>query len=373
MEDNDLYSAIFYWICQVLIWILLLVAVIVNFLDIEKKYRLLLIAVFFIAYFIYLILELVSSTGKYLCNKKNEEGMYSRMGIFYKTPPEIKFYCECYHIEIRTYRTIEKGIPTTKSIRRKIISYSEEYILPYYSERDVSGLFCLDCDKAYAKKKHYIQLDLKTEINFADAISYMDYEIAKDRFWQRNRFRDEFFKFKETRTIPGLTEHNLIKLNNEKPPLVNFCWFLLFTFLTFSEVYKLYFNSLCVKQKYTIRKLVSTRYDLNQPIYNAFTPRIDLFSKVDNYESNFYNYKDPNYNVQLPTEEEIKEAEKYKNKVPNYKISDVGTIIDDPLYSNNNTNLNEPPPAFASYRGDVPLNPNQINEKGLPPQKLEQS
>ena len=55
-------------------------------------------------------------------------------------------------------------------------------------------------------------------------------------------------------------------------------------------------------------------------------------------------------------------AEKYKNKVPDYKLSNgggqvhAGVIIDKPGYSS--YDLNEPPPAFASYAGNVAIDKN---------------
>ena len=58
---------------------------------------------------------------------------------------------------------------TGNTSRKKVNSYKETYLFPYYSERDVSGLFYLECNSP--EKKHYIQLDIDTEINFADAIS----------------------------------------------------------------------------------------------------------------------------------------------------------------------------------------------------------
>ena len=60
-------------------------------------------------------------------------------------------------------------------------------------------------------------------------------------------------------------------------------------------------------------------------------------------------------------------AEKYKDRVPNYKISKggqihEGVIIDDTSFSNNN--LNEHPPAFTAFPGDITINKNQIKKKG---------
>ena len=94
--------------------------------------------------------------------------------------------------------------------------------MPYYSARDVSGLFYLNCDEAYIKKKMYITLELKEEINFADNISYMDYEYYKEQFWKKNRFRDVYMDFNETRKVPGLMHHNLIKLNQNEPCFISF-------------------------------------------------------------------------------------------------------------------------------------------------------
>ena len=67
-------------------------------------------------------------------------------------------------------------------------------------------------DKAAQKKKAYIKLHLKTEINFADAISYMDYIQQKDAFYRRNRPKDDYMDLKESRTVPNLEEYNLLQI-----------------------------------------------------------------------------------------------------------------------------------------------------------------
>ena len=95
--------------------------------------------------------------------------------------------------------------------------------------------------------------------------------------------KDEFFDFKEERTIPGFTEHNLIKLTNKDSCLINFFLFFLATLLTLGEIYTIYLNSCSIKQSFKIRKIISTRYDLNQVKYDEFSPRLDLsliFNKI---------------------------------------------------------------------------------------------
>ena len=109
--------------------------------------------------------------------------MYDKMGCYFRTPPIIRFHGECYHYETRYHtRTDSQGNIEYYTTEVKVVTYTESYDLPYYSERDVSGLFYLNCEEAYVSKKHYIKLELLEEINFADAISYSDYEREKKRF-----------------------------------------------------------------------------------------------------------------------------------------------------------------------------------------------
>ncbi len=325
----------------------------------------------------YLILEFCSPTCKYLCNKSSDQGIYEKMGRHFRTPPQIRFHCECYHYVTRHHTRRDKdGHVEHYTTRERVTTYTETYNLPYYSERDVSGLFYLNCDKAYVAKKHYIKLELKEEINFADAISYMDYEYEKEYFWRRNRFRDVHFDFNETRVIPGMVHHNLIKMTANEPCSVNFGLFFIFTILTFSEFYKSYVNSFCVYQKFKVRKLVSTRYDLNQPVYQTFVPQINIIVEQYNYQPQDYNYIDNNYQVKLPTQEELERAKQYQSKVPDYQLSsgggniEAGVIIDNPGYSSYNST--QAPAAFASVAGDVALSQDQINAQGNVPAGFDQ-
>ena len=200
------------------------------------------------------------------------------MGYYFRTPPIIRFYGECYHYEIshETY-TDSEGNDRHYTTEVKVVTYSENYDLPYYSERDVSGLLYLNCEEAYISKKHYIKLELLEEINFADAISYSDYEREKSYFKNRLRLRDVYFDFSETRFIPGMEHLNLVKLEEKEPCMGNYFFFFISTILMIAEIYKIYFNSLCVYQKFKVRKIVSTRYDLNQQVYQELVPQYLLF------------------------------------------------------------------------------------------------
>ena len=370
MKDDVCYI-IFSWIVQILVWLTLSLTIYFYIADISAKVFLLII--FIVLYLLYLALEYKSIVYSYLSGETTESGIYQKMATFFRAQPVFKFHCDCYHYELRKHRVRRsKGGYRTVTRREKVTSYTETYTFPYYSERDVSGLFYLDCDSAFINRKCFIQLDISDEINFADAISCKDYEDAKDRFWRKNRFRDKHFFFYETRSIPGLERENLVRIGNNVPCCANSRTYLIFTFITLAEFYKFYYYSLCLTQNYKIRKIVSTRYDLNQPVYQDFIPQLDVISQQYNFQAADYNYLNNDYNLNIPTKEELEQAQKYQNKVPDYKISSgggkihAGVVLDDPSYCS--YNLNKPPEAFTSIAGDVALQENQINPNGdLPP------
>ena len=172
-----------------------------------------------------------------------------------------------------------------------------------------------------------------------------------------------------------MKHHNLVKLTTEEPCLVNNFWFCLLTFFMFAEFFSIYVDSFCVYQSYKVRKIVSTRYDLNQPVYQTFVPQINLITQQYQYGQEYYNYKNDNYDVQLPTEEELEAAKQYQNRVPDYQVSSgggqfqQGVIMDNVGYPS--FNPNEAPAEFAAISGNVALSQDQLCANGGPPQDFD--
>ena len=361
------------WFIQILVWCALVLTIILyKFIE---DFTAIPFLIFF--YLAYLLFEFsFSPYGNYLRNKNSEKGIYEKMGTLFQTPPEITFECECYHDSDRSnVRAYPDGLHYD-TLKEKIISYKEIYKLPYYTARDVSGLFSLNLGTSNVQKKYYIKLELNEEINFADSITHYDYENEKTNFCRRNRFRDVFFIFKENKQIPGVKKYSLVKISNEDPCMAHFYWFCFFTILTFSEFYKLYIDSCCIEQSFTIRKLISTRNDLNQPEYQESIPKLDLISQQYQYEQNYYNYKNENYNLQIPTNEELEKAKQYQNKIQDYQITNgegqfkQDIIVDKPDYptDNQNENSNE----FIGINNSVAIGQDPISGTDAPPPNYEQ-
>ena len=304
---------------------------------------------FLIIYIAYLIIEFCSTTCSYLVHKSSNEAIYDRMQRIFSTHPEIIFHCECFHYQ---YRKTREGKP----YKERVTTYREDYSMPYFSSRDISGLFILNCNKEVVKNKSFIQLQLLNEINFADYISYMDYEATRSDFYMRNRPRDYYMNYNEKRIIPNFTEYNLVSIGNQDSGMVNICIFIVATLLTCAELYKCFIDKKCVQQRFTVRKIISTRYDLNGPEnnekYQYYMPALDLQDQQHTYESQEYNYLNNDYKPDLPTMEELERAEQYKDKIPNYEIENyntlngdvkVGVVRDDPSYQSNNFSDEIPP------------------------------
>ena len=302
-------------------------------------------------YLLYLIVEFLSPTARYLIHKRSSEGIKAKLGELFKARPSIKFYAECYHYEIeRYYEKNEDGEEVEKTRKKKVITHRETEYFDYYSVRDISGLLILNCDKAQIKRKCYIKLELKEEMNFADSISVSDYECQKDEFKARNRRRDDHMDFSETWTLPGMTHHNLIKIGDYEPCTVSCFWYIVFTFFTLAQIYKWHVASFCIYQNYKIRKIMSTRYDLHSAEYDAqyskFNPQINLITLKIDYEPSYYTYLNSSKQIKKPTAKELEKAKQYESKVPKYQIY----TADDGDIQRTGTVKENPDFAYDSYQ-----------------------
>ena len=291
-------------------------------------------------YIAYLLVQKSSSMYSFLFHKTDEIGILDLMQSAVQTAPLIEFHCECYHIR--------RGRSTRRSV-----TYEETSCLPYYSSRDVSGLFQLNKSGEAAKGKPYVKLMLIPEINFADELTYMDYDNFRTQMYNINRPMDKEMEFTEIRSIPGLNEFNFVCIGTE-PCCINIFLFIFFMIIPLAEFYKCYINLSCLEQTFKIRKLISTRYDLNQAQaqYQYLAPSFNLPIKQYVFESSNYNYINNNFKVKKPTNQEIHQAAKYKDKIPKYKCVNytningnikVGIVKDDPCYCSANYNIGPPP------------------------------
>ena len=147
-------------------------------------------------------MELFSPIRTFLKNKNIKEGLKETLRKYITAAPKIEFYGRSYHTIHRDVHKIDDEFGK-ETEEEEVTTNNETYNMPYYSARDISGLFRLNCEKDDAKKKCFVKLELSEEINLADTISYLDWENEKRAFDEKNERRDDFYTFRETRSIPG--------------------------------------------------------------------------------------------------------------------------------------------------------------------------
>lgn len=317
------------WFMTLLVWISFAFFVFSIIEGIPTGGKIFFGAVFGIFYISYLKTMFHSPTFQYLKHKNAGEVMYAKMGTLFKTPPDITFYAECYHYEYHIKKTkYSDGTTKKKTDTTRVTTYRESSDFSYYSARDVSGLFFLNIGEAMLKSRAYIELKLDTEIDFADSISYSDYVQQRSDFCRRNERRDLQMDFSEKRTIPGLKKENLIQLTDDEPACVSSCLYGIFAVLMLAQFYKLYVNSYCIFQHFTIRKIVSTRYNLMSEEYSQkysyLSPELNLFQQLYTYEPEDTGNVFEGNRYRAPSKQELERARQYKDYVPSYLLQSAG-------------------------------------------------
>ena len=296
-------------------------------------------------YIIYVIFQFHSDTFAYLRHKKNDVNLYNKMKQLFTTPPKIKFVCECYHYETRTYTSYDSdGNESSSTITEKVVTKEEFKFFEYYSSRDVSGLFNLNYDESSVIDKCFIKLKLSTQIDFADALTYNDYQREYDELYQRNVGFDVFTSINVQNIIEGFESFNMINITGNNPCGINIFWFIIFNFMGIAQLYKIYINSKCLHKSFTIRKLISSRFNLKTEEcgikYKKFNPVISFDEEKMKINVNEIGYLSEDFNLQLPTQEEIESAQKYQDKVFN-------------IY-NEEMNLNKETEEYSMKENDTP-------------------
>jgi hypothetical protein len=160
----------------------------------------------------------------------------------------------------------------------KVVTYRESEKFKFFSWRDVSRTLTLDTKSAKKSKKPYIKLELDLNFELADVITKYDFAMQKNSLLERNRHRDTHIQLTEKALLDGFNKFNLIKVSDSEPCCINiyvFSILVLFALVIFYDLYIAYF---CIYQDFIVKKLISSRYNLNSPEFDEkylkYLPRI---------------------------------------------------------------------------------------------------
>jgi len=230
----------------------------------------------------YYLETFICSYCSYLSGITTASVTYEDMDKMFKGNPSVRMEIECYHTIHRRKRGPEKVVTHRAS---------EEFF--YKSWRDVSGEFKLDTALgAVDDGASYILLTLSVEVQFAPDGTAEDYNMKKSELIQKNKF-DRTQGFKLINTIPDFRESIFVQVSDRPPCCVGVGYFILFGLLTFNAIYSSYLDSCCNKQKFSIKKLISTRQDLNTPQMKSQYAYYDPRMVLGNQMVIFYPSQDP--------------------------------------------------------------------------------
>lgn len=231
-----------------------------EFFPIKQNLKKIYLAFFLLFYIIYIIAEIFSSMFIYLCNKSKKK-FKDKINSLFNKPPILK---------------LESQLKIDESNGSGYQKINENF--KFISTKDISGLFILNSNKNELDKKKFVFLELKQEISFFDEETSAKYLKFKKDFIEKCKGRDKSCKIKEEIKIKDLKNKYMLRIGDEKDSIfVNKVIFVFLTFISLAELYKIYINYISIYQKFTIRKIISSKVDLNREMsLNKYTPLIDM-------------------------------------------------------------------------------------------------
>ena len=185
-------------------------------------------------------------------------------------------------------------------------------------------------------KKRFVSLKLDFELNFADTITMYDYIKQKNDYCNENKWRDEHLDFTEMRSIPDTFHEKLIKIDNDVPMYLQWYVFVGFLLCGIVELYKLFMQLFIIRERYVIRKLISSRNVVDNCEYDQLKPKISVFGDIVDVETKCKVVT--GVDKVEPTEEEITAAKKYQQFIEAGKAILYTQEGNDMCNNNNNDN-----------------------------------
>ena len=200
-----------------------------------------------------------SPTFSFLGNQVDPQNVQAILEELHRSPPSILMHIECYHYEVRHYREKDANGTEVEKVRtEKVITRSASDNVRIMSYADVSDPLYLDLTGLDYKVK-FFKLKLKPSLRFADDGSEVEYNRQVADFKYRNNW-DTHYHYSEEKKILGFREYMFIPVesSSKTTSYIGRSWYVLFTFLSVTELYKNYINELSKYHEYTISKEIST-------------------------------------------------------------------------------------------------------------------
>jgi len=249
-KDDDTYS-FWYWLSNVSVLGTGLCCILSYFLF--PEWFLLLATILGLLYFLHFFVQIISPTAQCLFNFETKRNFESYFPNDSQKKPEIEFVITYEH------EYTEKNSKGEDETKTELITRVTEKISNYFTfDRNIDYLF-------EENNKPLIKYKIDLFINKGDYSPVFNQLLTNILEKEKRKFihycADKKHKIKRnvTWSVPAVRNYMLIATNiSDKPWHVSFGWFLLFTILPFSQLYKLWVNRYCdegaAKITYTINR-----------------------------------------------------------------------------------------------------------------------
>ena len=287
-------------------------------------------------YIVYLVNNLLfSRLFRFLYTLSKQKPLHKVISSIVNKAPKVSFIFDFYHYANgRVNSNYTEASSLSNDASSKVITHSETLDFKIYSYRDISGVLCLMSNNKC--KKRFVSLKLDFELNFADTITMYDYIKQKNDYCNENKWRDEHLDFTEMRSIPDTFHEKLIKIDNDVPMYLQWYVFVGFLLCGIVELYKLFMQLFIIRERYVIRKLISSRNVVDNCEYDQLKPKISVFGDIVDVETKCKVVT--GVDKVEPTEEEITAAKKYQQFIEAGKAILYTQEGNDMCNNNNNDN-----------------------------------
>ena len=232
--------------------------------------------------------------------------------------------------------------------------WNKSEYLKILSSRDVSGPL-----RFYPYGSSFAILNIKSEINFADTISYSDYKEIRNEIKNYKESGFSHYEYKEKIKIGNIeNEDFLVNIDGGESCFVSKCTFIIFSILTFGQLYKLILLCMTEQITFVIRKIISTRYNIsNDAKYEPYNPVLIFPRQTFQYGKEDICHIDNSVKVKPPTPEELTKSLQYKDFIPQFGQNQNMNGKSIEVYNNYNYN-----PRYMN-NNIIPVN-YQLNQSG---------
>lgn len=246
-----------------------------------------------LSYIFCFYLEFCSTVSIYLSSFDNKN-IKKILVDLYKKNPYISIHGKSFHFR-ESNRSDEIVTTYQRSIR-----------FNYLYCRDISEINNLNINEKTYKNTYYIFLKVIYEIYCDDSETMIEYNNLKDRLLNLIKTKDVKYELVEYINRKDESYITFANLKQKEFVIIGIGWFIFFTLIGLSTLYKIYINIISIYRTVTIKKLISRKNNIEiDETLNKYNPKLIIFNNTIIINKNNIIIENNNERIEFPNNENI--------------------------------------------------------------------